>query len=196
VKHAADAIGRSGAPAKPATAQLATAHQSQPAAHTAATKTAAAPAKPYEIYDSVTPSKIPSGQETATYADGGFAVSPNQVSGRHVLWIDTNGSDPKGATALDVEPGDATPTQAASWAKDRLTADPDGTAIIYTMRSDWAAAKAAVNSLPGSMSSRVQWWIADPTGTPHIVPGASATQWYWGTNYDITSATPGFWTAR
>jgi hypothetical protein len=26
----------------------------------------------------------------------------------------------------------------------------------------------------------------------HIVPGASATQWYWGTNYDISSVTPGF----
>jgi hypothetical protein len=64
------------------------------------------------------------------------------------------------------------------------------------MRSDWAAAKAAVNSLPGHLGSHVQWWIADPTGVPHIVPGAAATQWYWGSNYDITSANPGFWTAR
>ncbi len=155
----------------------------------------AAPAKPYQIYDSVTPSQIPHGHEVATYADGGYAVSPSQVAGKHVLWIDTNGSDPK-ANALDVEPGDATPSGAAAWAKAKLSADPQGTAIIYTMRSDWAAAKAAVAALPGHMSRHVQWWIADPTGTPHVIPGASATQWYWGSNYDITSATPGFWTAR
>jgi hypothetical protein len=24
------------------------------------------------------------------------------------------------------------------------------------------------------------------------VPGASATQWYWGPNYDISTANPGF----
>jgi hypothetical protein len=164
-------------------------------AHRSAERDAAAPAKPYQIYDSVTPSQIPHGHEVATYADGGYAVSPSQVAGKHVLWIDTNGSDPK-ASALDVEPGDATPSGAAAWAKAKLSADPRGTAIIYTMRSDWAAAKAAVAALPGHMSRHVQWWIADPTGTPHVIPGASATQWYWGSNYDITSATPGFWTAR
>ena len=42
------------------------------------------------------------------------------------------------------------------------------------------------------MQSHVRWWIADPTGVDHIVPGASATQWYWGHNYDITTAKPGF----
>ena len=41
------------------------------------------------------------------------------------------------------------------------------------------------------MQHQVRWWIADPTGVPHIVPGASATQWYWGHNYDITTARPG-----
>src|SRR4029077_7470504 len=34
--------------------------------------------RPYEIYDSVTPSAIPSGHEVATYADGHFAASPAQ----------------------------------------------------------------------------------------------------------------------
>jgi hypothetical protein len=41
------------------------------------------------------------------------------------------------------------------------------------------------------MQHQVRWWIADPTGTPHIVPGADATQWYWGHSYDITTARPG-----
>ena len=152
---------------------------------------AAKPAKPYEIYDSVTPSQIPAGHDVATYADGSFAVPTSAVSGKHVLWIDTNGSDPK-AGALDVEPGDATPAGAAAWAHKKLAADPGSVARIYTMRSDWSAVKSAVAALPASMQSHVRWWIADPTGVPHVVPGSSATQWYWGSNYDITTATPSF----
>jgi hypothetical protein len=166
-----------------------------PAARPAARQTqksAATPQRPYEIYDSVTPSAIPAHHQVATYATGGYAVSPSQVSGRgNVLWIDTRGTDPK-AAALDVEPGDATPSVAASWAWHKLHAADNSVAIIYTMRSEWAAAKAAVDTLPAHMQSHIRWWIADPTGVPHVVPGASATQWYWGSNYDITTANPGF----
>jgi hypothetical protein len=151
-----------------------------------------APARPFEIYDSVTPSAIPAGHEVATYADGSFAVSPSAVAGKKVLWVDTNGSDPR-AAALDVEPGDATPAGAGSWAAQKLHADPGGQAIIYTMKSDWSAAQSAVRSaLPAAEQSHVKWWIADPTGVPHMVAGASATQWYWGSSYDISTASPGF----
>jgi hypothetical protein len=174
--------------AGPAARHTVTAARAAAAGHAAH---AAAAAKPYLIYDSVTPSSIPAHHEIATYADGAYAVPASHVAGKHVLWIDTNGSDPR-AGALDVEPGDATPAGAAAWAKAKLTAQPHGTAIIYTMRSDWAAAQAAVDTLPGHMRDQVRWWIADPTGTPHVVPGAQATQWYWGPNYDITTATPGF----
>jgi hypothetical protein len=151
-----------------------------------------APARPYEIYDSVTPSAIPAGHEVATYADGQFAASPSSVAGRQVLWIDTNGSDPH-ASALDVEPGDVTAAGAGSWAAQKLHADPHGQAIIYTMRSEWPAVQSAVQSaVPAGLQSHVRWWIADPTGVPHMVPGASATQWYWGSSYDISTANPGF----
>jgi hypothetical protein len=146
---------------------------------------------PYQIYDSVTPSAIPGGHVIATYATGPYAVQASQVAGRPVLWIDTRGSDP-GASALDVEPGDATPTMAATWAWQRLHADPSAKAIIYTMRSEWSAAQAAIGTLPHWMQNHVRWWIADPTGYPHLVPGSNATQWYWGSNYDITTAAPGF----
>ncbi len=176
-----------------ATQQASAGHQA-PAARAATQHARAvhsAPARPYLIYDSVTPSAIPAHHEIATYATGGYAVAPSQVAGRHVLWIDTNGSDP-GAAALDVEPGDATPSMAATWAWHKLHADPHGLAIIYTMQSEWPAAQAAVGSLPANMRSHVRWWIADPTGYPHIVPGSNATQWYWGTNYDISIAKPNF----
>jgi hypothetical protein len=147
---------------------------------------------PYQIYDSTTPSSIPAGQQAAVYADGTYAASPSQVAGHpNTLWIDTNGSDPH-ANALDVEPGDATPQQAGQWVAQKLTETPNQVAIVYTFRSDWPAAQAAIGQLPQWMQSHVRWWIADPTGVPHMVPGASATQWYWGPNYDISTANPGF----
>ncbi len=152
----------------------------------------ATPAKPYLIYDSTTPTAIPAHHEVATYADGNFAVPASEVAGRNVMWVDTNGSDPHGAQALDIEPGDATPSMAASWVSQKLTADPHTTAVLYTMESDWPAVQASVATLPTWMQHQVRWWIADPTGVPHVVPGSNATQWYWGSNYDISTALPGF----
>lgn len=150
-----------------------------------------APHGRFTFYDSVTPSAIPRGQIVATYATGGYAVQPSQVASRpQVLWIDTRGTDPK-ADVLDVEPGDATPSQAATWAYQKLKADRGSLACIYTMLSEWPATQAAISTLPSWMHSHIRWWIADPTGSPHIVPGADATQWYWGNSFDISTAKTG-----
>jgi hypothetical protein len=183
------------APAKPAPAKAA--HAPAPA-KPAATKPArvhhapSAPSRPYQIYDSVTPTAIPHGPQVATYANGAYAASASEVAGRgHVLWIDTNGSDPN-ANALDVEPGDATPAGAAAWVQAKLNASHNSVAIVYTMISDWQAVRDNVAQLPQWMQSHVRYWIADPTGYPHVLPGANATQWYWGNSYDITTANPGF----
>jgi hypothetical protein len=200
------------APAKPAVAQP-TPAQSQPINAQPTAAPAAQPAQPaqetqqqqeqqqpvtqaasgpYQFYDSTTPSSIPAGQQAAVYSNGAYAVSPSQVAGHpNTIWIDTNGSNPS-ANALDVEPGDATPAQAAQWVAQKLTDTPNQVAIVYTMQSDWPAVQASVGQLPQWMQSHVRWWIADPTGVPHMVPGASATQWYWGPNYDISTANPGF----
>jgi hypothetical protein len=194
------------AAAAPAHAAPAPAHVAAAPAHVAAHTTAArahaapahpaapaAPAKPYLIYDSVTPSSIPAGQAAATYVNGAYAASASSVARHgHVLWIDTNGSDPTGANALDVEPGDATPAGAAQWVWTKMRADHGATAIVYTMISDWASVKANIGTLPAWQQAHVRYWIADPTGVPHVLPGSSATQWYWGNNYDITTANPGF----
>ena len=149
-------------------------------------------AKPYSIYDSVTPGSIPSGKQIATYANGSYHASWSDVRGRHnVLWIDTNGSNP-GANILDVEPGDATPWGAATWVQHRLTKEPNAIAVVYTMRSEWPQVKSAISLLPGNMQGHVRYWIADPTGVEHLVPGSSATQWYWGSNYDVSKVLPEF----
>jgi hypothetical protein len=91
-----------------------------------------------------------------------------------------------------VEPGDASPAAAASWARHKLHSDPSAVARIYTMRSEWPSVQAAISKLPSQMQSHVHYWIADPTGVNHLVPGSDATQWYWGSHYDITTANPGF----
>lgn len=153
-----------------------------------------APAKPYYIYDSVAPKDIPAEHPTvATYVNGRYKASPSDVAGRHkVLWIDTTGGNPSDADVLDVEPGDATPATAAHWAYQRLHHDPNAPCCIYTTRSLWPAVRASIHQLPSGMGDHVQWWIADPTGHPHVVPGSDATQWYWGRNFDISTANPGF----
>lgn len=128
----------------------------------------------------------------AAYANGNYAATPASVAGRGpVLWIDVTGTN-YAASVLDVEPGDATPAQAANWAWHRLTAHSNALARIYTYRAQWPAVQAAVATLPAGMRSHIRYWIADPTGVPHIVPGSDATQWCWGQGYDISTATPRF----
>ena len=182
------------APAKAAPAKAATtARVAKPAQHRAPRRAAnPEPRRPYLMYDSVTPYTLPSDQPAAVYADGSYAASSSEVAGHHsLLWIDTNGSDPS-ANVLDVEPGDATPAGAAQWVDARLSHQPHSVAIVYTMRSDWSAVQDEVGGLPSWMHSHVRYWIADPTGVPHVVPGSSATQWYWGSKYDISTANPNF----
>ncbi len=138
----------------------------------------------------MTPGSLPHNRPVAVYADGAYAVSASQVAGhKGVLWIDTNGSNP-GATVLDVEPGDATPAGAAAWVQQRLVKHPNSVAIVYTMRSAWQDVKDHVAHLPRSMRHKVRYWIADPTGVAHNVPGADATQWFWGPHIDISMANP------
>jgi hypothetical protein len=148
--------------------------------------------RPYNIYDSIHPSAFPAHRVVATYATGIYAAQPEQVAGqKKVMWIDITGRD-YAASILDVEPGDATPAVAAAWAEHRLSSNPHVLARIYTMRSEWAAVQQAVSTLKASMRARIRWWIADPTGVDHMVPGSSATQWYWGPSYDVTTANPNF----
>jgi hypothetical protein len=178
------------APASAKTARPGAARQRPAAKRTAAP--AAAPAGPYEFYDAVDPESVPAGAEVATYADGPHPTPVSEVAGRRkVLWIDVDASDPQ-AQVLDVEPGCATPAQVPQWVTSRLSQVPGSVAIVYTMISEWSAVQAAVASLPAQERSRIRWWIADPTGSPHVVPGSSATQWYWGPAYDTSTALPGF----
>jgi hypothetical protein len=166
-------------------------HPAKPAQPPQRPAAPAPPAAPYLIYDSVIPTAIPGNSMIATYATGPYAATPAEVAGRSVMWIDVYGTD-YNASALDVEPSDATPALAASWAYNRLKEYPNQLAHIYTSISEWPSVQQACASLPAWMQARIRWWIADPTGVPHVVPGSQATQWYWGQDYDISTALPNF----
>jgi len=165
----------------------------QQAAARPTASTSPAPSKPYEFYDSVEPETVPAGAIVGTYSTGARPVPAAAVAGRkQVLWIDTLATDPAGSGALDVEPGCATPSQVPGWVSARLKAHPGQVAIVYMSLSEWPQVQADVAALPTWMRSRIRWWVADPTGVPHIVPGSSATQWYWGSTYDESMAAPNF----
>lgn len=151
------------------------------------------PSQPYEFYDSTIPSAIPYGSPAAVYSDGPYFATSWQLGNLgSTLWIDVTGQNPNGASVLDVEPSDATPQQAATWVWNRVNANHHAIARIYTMLGEWPAVQAAIGTLPGWVQAQVRWWIADPNGIPHIVPGAQATQWYWGPGYDESLALPSF----
>lgn len=154
---------------------------------------------PYGMYDSVQ-SHVLKGKlqehphaKVGAYANGGYASDPasiGEVIHGQALWIDTNGSTPK-ANVLDVEPGNASPQLAGEWVRSHARSVPGSPAIIYTMRSQWATAQADVQR--DGQGQQVRWWIADPTGHPHMVHGADATQWYWGADVDISAVHPHLW---
>ena len=112
------------------------------------------------------------------------AAPPSQLTGRGpVPWIGVNGNNPA-AWALDVEPGDATPSTAASWALHKLSGGPhlhDGFGVAE--RAGGSRPRCALTSAGG---------LPTPTGGPHIVPGSSATQWYWGSKYDVSTVPSDF----
>lgn len=156
---------------------------------------------PYALYDSVQPHVLSDiladhpNARVASYTTGGYAADPSSIKSvahGQTMWIDTDGTKPR-ANVLDVEPGNIGPERAGEWVKSHTHLTDDRPAIVYTMKSLWADVKADVaRDAPGYP---VRWWVADPTGTPHMVPGAHATQWYWGTAVDISAADPQLWNA-
>jgi hypothetical protein len=187
--HATAARTRSHAPARPRPAAAKPSPAAHPTVKPSASASAAAAARPYEFYDSVLPDAMPAGHPIATYADGPHAVAPSQVAGRQVLWIDVLGTD-YAADVLDIEPGTVGPDVAPAWVEHRLATYPREVAILYTSLAEWPLVQDAVASLPAQVRTRIRWWIANPTGYPHVVPGAQATQWYWGSTYDVSTALP------
>ena len=153
------------------------------------------------MYDSANPAQIPtSAPIVAGYMDGLYAWKAadwHRLASSVQLTITVFGAP--GVRIADCESGDLTPGQAAAWARRELDAGRRPT--IYSDRSTWPQIVQAL-SLLGESGAAVDWWAADPTGTPHLVPGSVATQYAWnslgqtgGLNVDM-SITNGVWPGR
>lgn len=128
------------------------------------------------FYDACNPDNLPAGGSVyAAYLDGGcqnYAAVKARFPHAKIITI-TTGVDPA-ADVLDCERGNATPAQAAQWARVRHVHGLP--ASIYTSLNEWPVVKAACEQAEIGLAERVQWWIADWDGNPDIPEGAVAKQ--------------------
>lgn len=146
------------------------------------------PAKPVEMYDDVNVSLIPLNAEAvAGYVDGRWPTYNTLVKkfphAAHKLSIAVFASDD--ADALDVEPGDAVPTQAAAWVK-KEHAKGNKRPIVYTNASHGQGLVDLLTKAGLKYGVDYLWWSAHYTGKPHLCSAkcgfgikviAHATQW-------------------
>ena len=144
------------------------------------------------MYDSTMPGAIPAdAQLVALYRNGRFAVTAQQGAMFPArLWIDVLGTDAATASVLDIETGDATPDTVRTWCPAREAAHPYSVDRLYCNLSTWPAVRAAVAELTGAQQARVRYWIANPTGAAHLVPGSDATQYLWTPGFDVSAYGP------
>lgn len=149
------------------------------------------------MYDAVTASNIPRDADVvAGYIDGKYAWS-------HDDWNLFPPSTPRitiavfastvGGHALDVEHGDATAVQSVDWVL-RRRAQGMSNPVVYCSRIGdstygWPAVRKAFWDRG---VKEPLYWIADYTGTPHLVQGSIATQYKDAGPYDM-SITDGVW---
>ena len=110
----------------------------------------------------------------------------------HIVTISVNGST-LDADVIDIEPGNLSVAAGVQWCIDKIAHGQRPT--VYASRS-WVPTITAGLQARGVDLARVDWWVADWTGTPHLVPGSVATQYAnppsSGGSYDV-SITDGSW---
>jgi hypothetical protein len=133
-------------------------------------------------YDSVNPGAIPANAPVVLgYVNGRYRWSPAdwaRFATPYRKTISVLATEP--ADFLDVEQYDATPDQAPDWVR---LAQRAGVALpgLYCSRlGTWPATQVACRGLA------VAWWVADYTGSPHLVPGSVQTQWEDAGPYDLS----------
>lgn len=149
------------------------------------------------MYDSTDADNIPSNATLmAGYINGKYqsyypmvAVHPAPAVVESITVMAHASSGWVAADILDIESGDATPSEAPGWAVAMRSLNRRPTCYCSRLGT-WpdtiaAFAKAGV--------PQPDYWIADYTNQPHLVPGSVATQWTDNDNiYDI-SLTNGTW---
>jgi hypothetical protein len=146
--------------------------------------------------------EFPNAAMVAGYINGSYAWSqqdwdlfPHATQVEVTITASTNAGD-----VLDVEAGDATPSQTAGWIAMRKAAG-YYRPTIYCSRSVIPAVRAGTGSY--ILGQDYDIWVADYTGTAHEVtaPGSpsvtcSATQYESTANYDVSTVYDDGWPHR
>lgn len=148
------------------------------------------------LYDSTNAANIPSyATLMAGYINGKWPSYYNMAirfPTATVLTITVKAHNPDGsyvvADILDVEAGDALPAEAPGWVAAMRQLNRPVIAPYCSRLGTWQDTIKAFQGAP-----LPDFWVADYTGQPHLVPGSVATQWTDHANiYDI-SLTNGSW---
>lgn len=137
------------------------------------------------IFDAVDWQTMPKHQPILVYVDGDYVTYPDALALRPSLFFTVSTTGNTVADIADVESGN-------------MKAD---RAIFGVRMGWWHTIYCNLSTLPEVMAaSRAQgspkwsWFAADPTGVPHLPPGASACQYAWHSlgqcpaNYDMSVA--------
>jgi hypothetical protein len=119
------------------------------------------------MYDSITLTEIPdTAQAVAGYVNGRWPTYPQLASKfPHAQRLSIAVTAEADADALDIENGDATPSQAPAWVR-RQAARGVKFPAVYCSVSQAAAVLRALSDA-GIRRSQVRLWTAHYTGTPH-----------------------------
>lgn len=145
------------------------------------------------MYDSVTPADLPKDATlVAGYVDGHYRnITAIRILFPHALVVGIAvDSHTNEGIVLDVEKGDATPTESVQWVVMRRHAGKDPT--VYCSSSEWNAVKAAFHA---AGVAEPHYWIAQWDGVQKVPAGAVAKQYKDaspGHHYD-TSVVTSYW---
>jgi hypothetical protein len=143
------------------------------------------------LFDSTNYLSLRPSTNVALYLCGRYAAPNTPATAKRfktITWICVCGQHPE-ANALDIETGDAIPSDVLTWVPAHVKHYGDkGRARLYSNLSAWPQVKLYVSKVSPVERSTVRYWIADPTGREHVVPGSSATQWFWGRTFDQSVA--------
>jgi hypothetical protein len=139
------------------------------------------------MFDSVEASALPNNTEAfAGYVNGRFpsfapmvARFPHVVANHRALSITITAAQI--AMCLDVENGDALPSQAGAWVTRALAAQV-WKPCLYASRSAMPAVVADVQA-HGHKREAVRLWLATDSGKPIIPPGYDANQYLFGNTH-------------
>lgn len=136
------------------------------------------------MYDSIDLSQFPSDPEAVAGYVGGYWPTYNDLVKKypnaHHLSVAVTAS--QRARCLDIEPGDATPSQAPGWYRD-LAERSEGKPVLYASASTISEVVLAMNTA-GIVRGSYLLWSAHYSGKEHICspggcgyPAVDATQW-------------------